>query len=114
MAIEVFQENDLDIDVTITDETGTAVDLTGATLDYQLSDNSTDETALLSLSTSTSGITVTSAADGEATITLSNTDTDRAPGCYVQALRLTTSGGEIYDTSLDSELIIKDSIFTSD
>lgn len=113
MTIEVYQENDLPIKVTITDETGSAVDLTDATLDYQLSDSATDETALLTKSIG-SGITVTDAAAGKATISLTDTDTDRAPGYYTQALRLTTSGGLIYDTSLDPELHIKDSIFTSD
>lgn len=114
MAISIPQATDLDIKVTITDETSSAVNLTGATLDYQLSDSSTDEAALLSLSTSTTGITVTDAAAGKATITLSNTDTDRAPSRYVQELKLTTSASKKYVTSLDDTLIITDSIFASD
>jgi hypothetical protein len=112
MSDYTYQENDLTIEATVKDANGDALDLSGGSAEYQISKRG-DETALVSLSTSTSGVTLTDAANGELEIDLADTDTALASGNYVHELRVTLSTGEQY-TAFSEPITIRDSIFASD
>jgi hypothetical protein len=107
--VQIFQGNDRTIDVTVRDATGNALDLTNATLDYQLSPRDDESTQLVSLSDG-GGINVTSAADGELEIVLTNTDTDLAPDIYVHELRVTLPSGKVF-TVFHETVTVKNSLF---
>jgi hypothetical protein len=107
-----YQENDLLIPVTVKDATGALLDLSGGSAEYQISKRG-DETALVSLSTGTSGVTLTDAANGELEVDLSNTDTAIPHGDYVHELRVTLSDGRQF-TVFSDPLTIRNSIFAAD
>ena len=109
--MHTYQGNDFLIPTTVKDSSGSAVDLTGSTLSYQLSKRG-DETALISLSDG-SGVTITDAAAGECEVTLSDSDTAIAPGTYEHELLIEISSGEKYSIEYE-DLTIRDSLFTSD
>lgn len=78
--IYVVQQQTKTLLVTVKTSEGAAADLTGANLYMTVRDN-IGGTVLITKTTG-DGISVTCAGDGQATITLSTTDTDIPKGCY--------------------------------
>lgn len=67
-SLEMYSGESFDITVTVTDESGAAVDLTGASIAYAARDE-------IIKTTTNGGITITNAPAGQFTITLDSTDT---------------------------------------
>lgn len=106
----LYQGNDKKISVTIKDSTGIAVDLTGASAEYQIS-RKFDNTALVSGTIADSSITVTDAGAGKLDIDLTDVETDGLePGKYHHELKVTLSTGMEY-TVFFEELEVRDSLF---
>ncbi len=83
---------------TVTDSTGTAVDLTSATVRFTVKRAATDdqEDAILALSTD-NGVEITDATGGEITVSFeADTMEDIDPGVYVYDLEVTLSDGTVY------------------
>lgn len=85
----------LEIVVTVTDDDGNIIDITGADVEWYLLqyETSPDEDHLLKKTTTDGGITVTSAQDGEFTVTVDAGDTDGMSGEYHHRARMTDSTG---------------------
>lgn len=71
----IFQGSTFERNMTYSDENGTAVDLTGATIRMQARKTVDSATPLIDISTDASGITITSAVDGEFQILLTAAET---------------------------------------
>lgn len=111
MSTTIRQGNDFEISGVIKDQSGTAVDLSSASIDYQISARGTDETALVSLG-ETDTANISGDASGNYTITLTPTETGQTPGAYIHELQI-VAGTETY-TVFHEALFITDSLFTSD
>lgn len=66
----IYQGSTFKRTITYTDSSGTAVDLTGATIRMQARENVNSASTVIDLSTDTSGISITDAAAGEFEISL--------------------------------------------
>lgn len=106
--IQLIRGDDTTLTITFTDETGTAIDLTGKTVYFTVKKDSD-----LSKSDDTSAIikkTITAHSDpilGKTVVTLSNTDTNQAIGFYWWDLQILSSGKKA--SSLKGQLeIIQD------
>jgi hypothetical protein len=88
----MFQNDALDLDVAVKQRNGSAYDLTGATLYFQMRENPKSATALVSVSTG-SGITHTSPAGGLAVVAIAAAATAglTVPRTLVWALELEKS-----------------------
>lgn len=85
---------DIDLNFTIVDSAGTAVDLTGANVRFYLV-TPNDRSAVLdsAASPATATITVTDADAGTVTVSLADTDTDALLGDYYWEMKVTDSDG---------------------
>jgi hypothetical protein len=92
------------LEVTVTDGTGAAVDLTGATIAWQLA-KSPGESALVS-KTIGSGIAVTDAVGGIFEITLDAADTAALSGRHYHEAEVTDTSGKV-STVLTGAVLIK-------
>lgn len=90
------QGDALDINVTVEDESGTAVDLTGASAEWLLKENAgdSDTNALLTKSTSGGGVEITDAANGQLVIHIETGDTGSLTGQKHHRLRVTDSSSD--------------------
>jgi len=96
--LSVIRGDDETIDLTITDDEGDPVDLTGVSLWMTVKSNPADADALaIFQKTIGDGITVTSTSDGTATINIEDDDTSPLPAPW--------SG--YYDVQLGSSGVIK-------
>lgn len=89
----MYSGDDEDIAVTVVDDAGAAVDLTGATITWKLADSRGGTIEITKVNDSTSGVTITNAAAGEFTIHLSATDTDSLAGVYYHEAQVEDSLG---------------------
>lgn len=112
MSTTIRQGNDFEISGTVTDESGSAVDLSAADLDYQISARGTDESALVSLNETDDSSQISGDASGNYTITLTPTETGQVPGTYIHEFLIVVTS-ETY-TVFNEPLHITDSLFTSD
>jgi hypothetical protein len=81
---------DVSITVTVTDDAGSAVDITGMSISYLVWSGTN---AAVITKTVGSGIALTTPASGILTITIADTDTDAiAPGRYNHELKITDNG----------------------
>ena len=87
----MFAGDDKTIQVTVTDPDGDPVDLTSATIKWQAA-KSLGKASAISKSTS-SGITITDAANGEFEVTILDTDTDDLVGTYQHEAEVTFTDG---------------------
>lgn len=87
----MFAGDDKTISVTVTDPNGDPVNLTSATIKWQAA-RSLGKASVISKTTS-SGITITDAANGEFEVTLSDTDTDDLSGTYQHEAEVTFADG---------------------
>lgn len=103
-----FYEGEADVVIaTVVDEAGSAFDLTGGTLKYQVVDDT--ETALVTKTTADGSITITNAAGGVLNIDIDASDTQQAVGSYRHELRI--ERGEYIETLLVGNFIILDSVY---
>ena len=91
------------------DETGTAINLTGATVKFGVKKkaNDPDLKALI-----LKNCTLTDPVNGIATLTLTSDDTNRNPGVYAWQLKVIGSGGAV-STCDEGEFVIGDSLINS-
>jgi hypothetical protein len=101
--------DDVRLEVTVTDEDGSAVDLSGATVVWGLARRPTADAALVEKSTDTGGITITDAASGEFAIEVEATDTEGLEGTFYHEAELTDSGGSV-STVLTGQFVIDDEL----
>jgi hypothetical protein len=94
--IIVKKGNSATIPITFYDDAGSALNITGATVLFQVKLNKDDTTALISKTVTTH----TNPAAGETEIDLSGTDTDIDVGSYWYDIRLTITGS--IDQNTDS------------
>ena len=85
------------ITVTVVDETGAAVDLTGATIEYAIKTDVRALTNLLLLTSATTSITILA---DTATITLSPANTVSLAGNYYHECEITLVDGRVYTAFL--------------
>lgn len=79
--------------VTIVDDDGAAVNITGAAIKWQAARTVSDSSALISKTTdSPGGVAITDGADGEFEVTLDEADTDDLDGLYYHEAEITMSG----------------------
>jgi hypothetical protein len=91
--MEAFSGNDLTLEVTATDQDGSALDLSGAqALIYAIGKSATGG-ALITKGLG-SGVTVTDAAGGVLEVALSADDLEPLNGAYYHELRLTNAAGK--------------------
>lgn len=90
MAIEIYQANTRLIPVTVTDETGLELDITGAALEYNIKTIGGREVVSKSVG---AGITITNGVLGQCEVLLTPTDTALPFGQYVHELKVTTADG---------------------
>ena len=100
----MWSGDDKTITVTVYDNDDVVVDITGATITWELSLN-VDSAALIS-KTVGSGITLSDPTNGVFTITLDPTDTDSLSGRYYHEAEITDSSGDI-STALIGHATIK-------
>jgi hypothetical protein len=92
--IEVYQKNDRVLEVTVKDEDGAIVDLTGASLTFTVASGSTVK--FTKTSQSGGGITIADAAAGVAEIEITNVDTNIDSGWYQYELLFVNAAGQRY------------------
>jgi len=78
--------------ITITDKSGSAVDLTGATVKYAIAGSATATTKLVSKQTGGAGITT---ALNVATVTIDPADTEAIAGIFYQEIETTDINGYV-------------------
>ncbi len=111
MILRIYQGSTQDIVVTVTDAMDAAVVLTGAAIVWRLALSLQASTALLDKQVG-SGIAITDAVAGIATVSLTAADTaGLAPGTYIHEMRITKAG--TVSTVFQAHLTILDSIFVS-
>jgi len=81
--------------VTVTDGSGTATNLTGATINYELQALPPDGVALLTKTTGGGGISITDAAAGTFEITIAAADTASLSGVYFHECQVVDSSGNV-------------------
>jgi len=103
---KIVEENDINFLYTVKDQDGSAVNLTSATIKWSIR-RTKDSTAALEKSTS-SGITITSAANGQFTVAVTDADTVDLGGVedgdaneYIMEAVITDSAGKVYTITGD-------------
>lgn len=86
--IEMYSGDSYDLEVTVTDENGAIVNISGASITWSLYKSVASPT-LVSKGTSTSGITITDAVNGKFTVSLVPADTQKLAGTYEHSAKLT-------------------------
>lgn len=89
----MYAGDDKTLEVTLTDADGDPVDITAATIKWQCA-RSKGKASAISKSTS-GGITITSAANGQFSVALSDTDTEDLSGSFEHEAQVTFSDGTI-------------------
>ncbi len=91
----VVAGQDIDLNLTIQDSAGTTVDLTGATLRFVLT-TPNNNGIVLDSDSSPQGATyaITSAADGEVTVSITDENMDGLLGDYYYEVKVTDSAGD--------------------
>lgn len=102
---EMFQGDDKDLVITVTDSAGAAVDLTGAAIAWQMARTARSATPNVSKSVG-SGIVITDAPGGICTISLDPTDTEGLTGDFYHELEVTDAQANI-TTVLSGTVTIK-------
>lgn len=92
LSFSVVQNNDIQIEMAVTREDGTIIDLTGCTIKWALVD--TDGNIKASKST-VSGITITDATSGEFTIFVDKEDIDDYTGTFIHEAVITDTSGNV-------------------
>ncbi len=91
----IYLGEDASIVVTVKDDAGAALDLTGMSLSYLVWQGTN---AAVITKTTSSGIALTTPASGIATITIADTDTDAiTAGIYNHELKITDNGAGLED-----------------
>ena len=94
--VTIYQGNNKDLEVEVTDENDNIVDLSGGVLLFRIS-TWRNETIIEKSSTDSSQISLTDPTAGKAEIHLIPSDTiNVTPGSYVCVLNLTTAAGNVY------------------
>lgn len=90
---ELVSGNDKTINFTHRDRNGVAVDITGATITWALSNTAKSKTPIISY-TSPTNIAITEPLNGKYTVSIQDTDTEPLPGGeYYHEVRISDSGG---------------------
>lgn len=100
--IKMFSGDNLDITYNIQDENGDVLTLTGASLSWTALNGSS---TVISKSSPSLGATITSAADGQITVSLDPADTSSLKGTYQLDAEITDSSSDVY-TFEDGGLVI--------
>ncbi len=89
--LDVFRRDDKTYNLAFTDADGAAIDLTGATIFFTVKTNETDidDDALIKVEQSSHS----NATGGLTTISVTNSQTDIAPGSFFYDFQYVTSGG---------------------
>ena len=95
MCITVYQKNDLTLDITVQDETGTALNLAGAAITFAVYPLMGAGAALFTNAIG-SGITIRYGTPGAISVVLTNVDTNVAPDTYRYELLVTDAAGRRY------------------
>lgn len=106
---DAYQGETKTLAVTITDDGGSPLDLTGLSAEWRLTTRVDPNTAVVT-KTDGAGITITDAVAGKLEVQLDGSDTEIDPGSYRHELRLTGTG--YVATVLAGRVTIRDSIFT--
>ncbi|MDI6872557.1 MAG: hypothetical protein QME79_14635 [Bacillota bacterium] len=107
MALSVHRKNDLALQVSLQDESGAALNITGAALTFVV--RSLAAAVITKTTEPGGGITVTDAAAGKVEVTLTNADTDLPAGTYDYELLVTDSAGRRY-TALEGPFTVLPSL----
>lgn len=105
----VFKKNDITISVTVTDQDGNVVDITGGTVTLTVKENygDADPGALQIIVLSGA---LTDPANGQTNIVIADTDTTSVDvGNYLYDIQLNTAGGDIYTLVLGN-FLLKDKV----
>ncbi len=105
--ITIYRGDDVTFQITFKDNSGTAVDITGATLYFTAKTNNDDADGSAVIQSSNSTLSDPSNGIGEAV--LSNSDTDVTPGKYFYDIQIITAGGEI-TTAMIGKVTVKQDI----
>jgi len=90
---ELVSGNDKNLNFTVLDQDDIAVDLSGATIAWSMSNSAKNKTPLVNL-LSPADITITDAPNGKFTVAIKDTDTESfTGGDYYHEARVTSSGG---------------------
>lgn len=92
--ISVYRKNDMLLQISVTDETGAALDLTGAALTFAV--RSISGASTIFMKTLANGITVANVLAGTIEIDLTAAETDIQPGTYRLELLVTDVNGNRY------------------
>ena len=91
---EIVSGNDRSVNITVTDDDGNAVDLTGATITWKAATSPEASSALITKTNdSTNGISVSTPSNGVLTINLDPADTQSLDGVYYHETLVTDSSG---------------------
>lgn len=101
----------LDIQITVTDQDGTAVNLTDHTINWALCTNQNTTPPLVVKSTGGYGVTITNAVGGVFKVALVPTDTAAFSGIYYHEAVITQPTGEKYTVTtgymtIESDVIV--------
>lgn len=89
----IFSGDDEDILVSVVDDAGAAVALTGATITWRLADTRGGTVELTKINDSTNGVTITDAAGGTFTIHIASADTTDLAGVYYHEAQVEDAQG---------------------
>lgn len=94
-----FKQGEADpaLQFTITDSSGSAVDVSSATLSLEIKRNKLEDTA--NISKADGDFDKTDAATGVVTVPITSTDTDITPGSYFGELKATFSASDVSITA---------------
>ena len=97
--------------VTVKDENDAVVDITGATVDWQMARSQNSATPdLVKSTTGGNGITLTDPVNGVFTVALDATDSDDFIGAYYHEAQVTDAGGKISTVIIGTITVLTDLI----
>lgn len=107
MKITLTKGETKNLQITVTDGDGAAVDLTGSTIDFAVRTSHADTTDLIALTGTEGGgagdVTWDNPAGGIATLNIEPSDTASVDsGSYVHRLKLTLASGDVYYLDKDA------------
>lgn len=106
-SITLIRADDATYDVTIVDEDGEVVDITGFTIKFTVRENPLDSIGVISKTTS-SGISLTDPTNGVCRITITSADSTIDPGRYIYDVEVTNLSGKKTTVIIDSFIIKPD------
>lgn len=91
--------------INVTDSSDNAIDLTGYTARTQFRENIDDDTTAFEATTANGKLVTTDAANGELTLTISDTETAAFNGPFVYDLEIESSGG-VVDRIMEGQVYV--------